>query len=236
MRTKTMLLTAALTALSSAAVMAQTNVYSLNAVGYVNVTLLPGFNMIADQLQGTNNTIGVLINDASGQFDNFQVYKWTGSGFQLDTANSNIATNANNWEQNGTITLNPGEAAWVKNPNKTNVTITFVGTVPQGTLNVNLTGNGAFSMVSSIVPQAGDLASNLNMTNFNSGDTMYVFNPTNQQYQVFNYNVNTGNSGYQGNFTANTGDPQLQVGQGFWYKTATGAPLTTWSRTFSVNQ
>ena len=91
-------------------------------------------------------------------------------------------------------------------------------------------------MVSSIVPQGGDLATDLGMTNFNNLDTIYVFNPTNQSYKVYNYNTATGNSGYMQNFTAGTGDPILQVGQGFWYKTASTAPATTWSRTFSVNQ
>jgi hypothetical protein len=233
-----MILAAALTALGSAAVMAQTNVYSLNAVGYVNVTLYPGFNMVADQLQSGTNTIGSLINDATGQYDKMQVFKWTGTGFQSDTANSAVSTFADNWLANGVITLNPGEAAWIKNPNATNMTLTFVGTVPQGTLNTTIAGNGSFSMISSQVPQAGDLATNLGFTNFNQGDTMYVYSaaPPSPGYKVYNYNTNTGNSGYLLNFTGGTGDPQLLVGQGFWYKTGVGAPVTSWSRTFSVNQ
>jgi len=232
-----MLLAAALTALGSAAVMAQTNVYSLNAVGYINVTLQPGFNMVADQLQSGTNTIGSLLNDATGQYDHMTVFKWTGTGFQSDTANSATSPFADNWINNGVITLNPGEAAWIKWTNTTPATITFVGTVPQGTLNTTIAGPSAFSMISSQVPQAGDLATDLGFTNFNQGDAMYVFNPTNQSYKVFNYNTNTGNSGFGGNFTSGTGDPILQVGQGFWYKTGSGAPAaTSWSRTFSVNQ
>jgi len=231
-----MILAAALTALGSAAVMAQTNVYSLNAVGYVNVTLYPGFNMVADQLQSGTNTIGSLINDATGQYDKMVVFKWTGTGFQSDTANSLISTFADNWINGGVITLNPGEAAWIKWTNTTPATLTFVGTVPQGTLNTTIAGNASFSMISSQVPQGGDLATDLGFTNFNQGDTMYVFAGSNQSYKVYNYNTNTGNSGYLQNFTGGTGDPILAVGQGFWYKTGVGAPLTTWSRTFSVNQ
>jgi len=231
-----MILAAALTALGSAAVMAQTNVYSLNAVGYVNVTLYPGFNMVADQLQSGTNTIGSLINDATGQYDKMVVFKWTGTGFQSDTANSLISTFADNWINGGVITLNPGEAAWIKWTNTTLATLTFVGTVPQGTLNTTIAGNASFSMISSQVPQGGDLATDLGFTNFNQGDTMYVFAGSNQSYKVYNYNTNTGNSGYLQNFTGGTGDPILAVGQGFWYKTGVGAPLTTWSRTFSVNQ
>jgi hypothetical protein len=236
MRTKTAILAAALTALGSAAVMAQTNVYSLNAVGYINVTLQPGYNMVANQLSSGTNTIGNILNDATGQYDHLAISKWNGSGFTSDTANSATSPFANNWLNGGTITMNPGEAAWLKWTNTAPVTITFVGTVPQGTLTTTLTGPNAFNMVSSQVPQAGDLATDLGFTNFNQGDTIYVFNPTNQKYTTYNYNTNTGNSGFGGNFTGNTGDPVLQVGQGFWYKTSATAPTTAWTRTFSVNQ
>jgi len=229
MRIKTLLLTAALTAIGSAAVMAQTNVYSLNAVGYVNVSLVKGFNMIADQLQSTNNTISNLLNDAAGTYDGLTVYKWTGSGFQTDTANSAIYPN--NWQNSGVITLNPGEAAWIKTPAA--MTITFVGTVPTGNLTVNLAGAGAFSMVSSMVPQAGDLATNLGYTNFNDGDKIFVFNPATQAYQTFNVSFAAGNTGYNQDFV-NTGDPVLAVGQGFWYQTAKTAPATVWTRSFSI--
>jgi len=244
MRTKTLLLTAALTAVSSAALMAQTNVYSLNAVGYINVTVLPGFNMIANQLISTNNTLGSLIPDTLnaagvGYIDGVQVYKYTGTGFATDIAASATSSFANNWKAGGVITLNPGEAAWFKNPFPTNLTFTFVGTVPQGTLTTSIAGPSSFSMVSSQVPQAGDLVSNLGLTNINNGDQIFVFNPTNQAYQTYNVNFNTGNSGYNQDFTGNTGDPMINVGQGFWYHTGTtasGSGPITWTRTFSVNQ
>jgi hypothetical protein len=235
MRTKTLLLASALTALSSAALMAQTNVYSLNAVGYINVTVLPGFNMIACQLQTTNNTLGSLISDAAANLDGSQAYKWNGSGFTSDTANSITSSFANNWTSGGVMTMNPGEAIWFKNPFKTNLTFTFVGTVPQGTLTTPIAGPNSFSMVSSQVPQAGDLATNLGYTNFNNGDQIYVFNPTNQTYSTFTVNTITGNTGYNQDFL-NTGDPQLNVGQGFWYHTSATSAANSWTRAFNVNQ
>jgi len=220
--------------------MAQTNVYSLNAVGYINVTVLPGFNMIACQLQTGTNTLGNLIPDSTnasgiGYIDKCIAYKFNGSSYTVDTANSATSAFANNWGAGGVMTMNPGEAIWFKNIFSTNLTFTFVGTVPQGTLTVTAAGPSTFNMISSQVPQAGDLCSNLGLTNFNSLDSFYVFNPSNQTYQVFNANFNTGNSGYNGDFTGNTGDPMVNVGQGFWYKTGTGGAVT-WSRTFSVNQ
>jgi len=235
MRTKTLLLTSALTALSSAALMAQTNVYSLNAVGYINVTVLPGFNMIACQLQTTNNTLGSLISDASGYIDKCVAYKFNGSSYTVDTANSATSSFANNWGAGGVMTMNPGEAIWFKNIFSTNLTFTFVGTVPQGTLSTTVAGPNTFNMVSSQVPQGGDVVTNLGLTNFNNLDTFYVFNPTNQAYTTYSVNFATGQSGYNQDFVGTVGDPIVNVGQGFWYKTGTGGAVT-WSRTFSVNQ
>jgi len=240
MRTKTLLLTAALTALSSAAVMAQTNVYSLNAVGYINVTVLPGFNMIACQLQTGTNTLGNLIPDSTnaagiGYIDKCVAYKFNGTSYTIDNANSATSSFANNWTSGGVMTMNPGEAIWFKNVFSTNLTFTFVGTVPQGTLTVTAAGPNTFNMVSSQVPQAGDVVSNLGLTNFNNLDTFYVFNPTNQTYTTYSVNFATGQSGYNQDFVGTVGDPMVNVGQGFWYKTGTGGAVT-WSRTFSVNQ
>jgi hypothetical protein len=239
MRTKTLLLTAALTALSSAAVMAQTNVYSLNAVGYINVTVLPGFNMIACQLQTGTNTLGNLIPDSTnaasiGYIDGCTAYKFNGTSYTVDNANSATSSFLNNWTSGGVMTMNPGEAIWFKNKFTTNLTFTFVGTVPQGTLTTTVAGPAVFNMVSSQVPQAGDVCSNLGLTNFNNGDTFYVFNPTNQTYTTYNVNFATGSVGYNQDFLP-PGDPIVNVGQGFWYKTGTGGAVT-WSRTFSVNQ
>jgi hypothetical protein len=235
MRTKTLLLTAALTALSSAALMAQTNVYSLNAVGYINVTCSPGFNMIADQLISTNNSIGSLLNDASGAYDGVIVYSWNGTGFTHDAGDSQLSGTATGWDNNGVITMNPGQAVWFKNPNKTNMVLTFVGTVPQGTLTTTLAGSGAFTMASSQVPQGGDLVTNLGLTNFNNGDHVFVFNNTNGTGGYITYTAdNLGGEGTGGLWDA-PGDPQVAVGQGFWYQTFKTGATVTWTRTFSVS-
>jgi len=238
-----MLLTAFLGALSSASLMVQTNVYSLNAVGYINVTCAPGFNMIADQLQATNNTLAGLIVDSSGYIDGLTIYKWNGTSFSEDFADSGNPPTY--WDNNGTITLNPGEACWLKNPFKTNLTFTFVGTVPQGTLTNNILGPGKFTMVSSQVPQSGDLMTVLGFTNSsgaglaNNGDKIYVWNNTTGTGSYTTYTSDFGGgAGYQQNWDP-PGDPTVNVGQGFWYQTAPasiGGAAITWVRTFSVNQ
>jgi hypothetical protein len=227
--------------------MAQTNVYSMNAVGYVNVTVLPGFNMIACPLQTGNNTLGSLIPNTNlnaaqtaGIVEGAQVYKWTGTTYQTDVAET-AEFIGDGWAKGGTITMNPGEAIWFKNPSPNNLTFTFIGTVPQGSLCTPVAGPGAFSMISSQVPQAGDLMSNLNLTNLNNGDQIYIFNPSNQMYlRTWTVDLANGASGYVLNgfpvFGGSQGDPFLSVGQGFWYRTASTSPAFNWTRTFSVNQ
>ena len=60
MRTKTLILTAALAAAGIATSKAQT-VFSVNAVGFVNVPLTPGYNLFCNPLNATNNSIQSLI-------------------------------------------------------------------------------------------------------------------------------------------------------------------------------
>jgi len=211
----------------------QTDVYASNVVGYVNVTLYPGFNLIADQLQSTDNSVGSLLNDSTGIYDSFEVFKWTASNYQVDVAGETGALAPNGWDNGGVITLNPGEAAWVTNPRRTNFTITFVGTVPQGTVSNTFTGGGTFTMAASVVPQAGDMVTNLGYTNYNSGDRIYVFDSSSGQYTTYTADFEFGSAGYNNQWDP-PGDPILTVGQGFWYQTDKSAPATTWTRSFSI--
>jgi len=233
MRTKTLVLTA-LSSLSALGLMAQTstNVYSLNAVGYINVTVPPGFSIVADQLWASGgNAVSNVVNDTSGVYDGVTYFKWTGTGFNFDTANAGFAASTGGWPGGGTDTLNPGEAAWFQNPNNTNLTFTFVGTVPQGTNSVAL--HTGFNMISSIVPQAGALSTDLGFTNVNVGDTAFVWDPTGKQYVNGGQGVVDSGFGTGYNNEWSGGEPSLAVGQGFWYQAT--APVT-WTRVFSVNQ
>jgi len=55
MRTKTLLLTAALGAAGVTSALGQ--VYSVNAVGYINTALSTGFNLVSNQLNTGGNTV-----------------------------------------------------------------------------------------------------------------------------------------------------------------------------------
>jgi hypothetical protein len=153
MRTKTLLLSAALGALSSASLMAQ--VYSLNAVGYINVSCLGGpagaFTLIANQLNTTNNFISPLLDSQLGSNPSFagcKLFKYSTSAGTYLQYNVTVASQANyqagltgtyaepevpvNSPDAATVTLNPGEGIWFFDKWPTNVTLTFVGTVLTG--------------------------------------------------------------------------------------------------------
>lgn len=222
MRTKTILTMAALSVASLATAVAQT-VYSVNAVGYVNVTVpANGFALLANPLnQPTNSLTAVLPGVPNGTI----VYVFNTTTGAFDTATFRSANNA--WTGGGAAALlNPGQGFFVKNPGATALNITFVGEVPQGT-NLVVSVPVGFSLLSSIVPQAGKLETDLKFPAANT-DKAYVFDSTSQNYQIF---TRRGAAAWTG--VAGVTEPSVGVAQGFFYS---AAAATTWSRSFNVNQ
>jgi hypothetical protein len=225
-----MILSGVIAALASASLMAQ--VYSLNAVGYINVTIPTGFSIMTDQLYATNQTTPQYISpllDAqlgSGSYDGVQIYKFNNvsqsyTTFSVDSLSSPPYDGGNA----AATTLNPGEAVFVYNPFPP-FTLTFVGQVPQGNLtNTLLPG---FNLVGSVVPQAGALDTALGLTEID-GDQVYTFDP------VKGYTTYSGDSLSSPPWDGGPGGaaPTVIVGQGFFYRAASGRQL--WVRSFSVN-
>jgi hypothetical protein len=217
MRTKTVLLTAAVIAAGIAASQAQ--VYSVNAVGYVNLSLPAGFSMIANPLNGTNNNLSTILPSVP---NNTTIYRFnpTTQSF-ADGSTFFVDEGVGIWFPDAA--LPPGEGAFISLPAPT--TLTFVGEVPQGTLVNPVPSN--FSIRSSIVPQAGALSSALGFPAQN-GDTVYQWNRTTQQYNPgLSYFVDEGVGVW---FPS---EPNISVGEGFFVQN-TGA-ARQWTRTFNVN-
>jgi hypothetical protein len=210
MRTKALLCAAALAA-GAVSSMAQSNVFSLNVVGYVNLPVAGSaagkFTFIANPLNTTNNTIGSLL---PAPPDQTTLYKWTGSTF----ASSTFFLGA--WSDS-TFTLNPGEGGIVQS--STPFTNTFVGEVMQGSL-TNPYPAG-FSIRASQVPQAGGLTSVLGYQPVTDGDTVYQFNSTSQGYVISTW--------FLGAWSPS--EPTVGVGESFWLQTAAAG---NWVRTFTV--
>jgi hypothetical protein len=155
MRTKTLLIAAATLAAGLAISMAQA-VYSQNVVGYVNVPLpasstAGGFKIIANPLNGTNNTLATIIpNPPVGT----KAYLYNNSTLLTVAVFGPDDDNNNNWGGDAGAVVAPGKAFWIQNPGAA-TNLTFVGEVPQGSL-TNIVPAG-FSLRSSIVPQGGQL-------------------------------------------------------------------------------
>ena len=148
MRIKALLGLAALAAGLSTS-MAQ-NVYSLNVVGYINVTVGAGYTLCANQLNnGTNGVNQVLPNPP----DNALVLKFKNSDYVTDIAIGGA------WYDNVTTLpsatqLNPGEGFFYNAPAA--ATLTLVGEVPQGQSSIPL--SAGYTLIGTYTPQALELS------------------------------------------------------------------------------
>jgi len=214
MRTKTLLLTAALAAAGAATSMAQ--VYSVNMVGYINQSIPNGFSMIANHLNHSpDNKLETVMPTVP---ENTTVYQFnpTAGGYIIKSFTEGA------WGGDPQdILLDPGKGAFIST---TAFTQTFVGEVQ---LNSSIPVTPGFAIYGSVLPQKLpiDVAqpAGLNLAPV-EGDQIYMWNGV-------GYNIGSYSEGaWGGDFTAS---PEPNVGEAFWYVSA-GPAGRTWSRTFSV--
>jgi hypothetical protein len=211
MKTKALLLTVALGAASAATSMAQ--VYSQNAVGYINVPILSGFNLISAQLATADRSIGALIPTAPDATTAF-IYT-PGVGFSIQTYIDGAG-----WDPNPAVQIPMGGGLWIQAPSA--FTITFVGEVPQGNLSTPVASG--FSIVSSQVPQSGGITSALGFPGKDSDTCFkYVAGPG-AHFEISTYIDGAG---------WDPVEPILSVGDAVWIQSA--GVHANWTRTFSVN-
>lgn len=204
MRTK-LLLSAAVLGLAGM-LTASAQVYSVNVVGYVNVDLEPGFNLVANPL---NNTTGNDLNTIMPLGDTMigtTVYRYDGTTF----AESTYLGSAAGWIPNADLA--PGEGVFVSTTSA--ATVTFVGEVLQGP-DSNMSVAAGLSLVGSKVPQAASL----DATGFPAeiGDTVFF-------YRGGTYVDST----FVGTFIP---EAIPGVGEGFWVSKANAGD---WTRDFVV--
>jgi len=213
MRTQLILTTAALGL--AGAIGAQAQVYSVNAVGYINVTLqAKKFAMVANQLNTGGNTIAEVIPTAK---DGTIVYKY------VRNANGTGGYASSGFEfgewSDKTLTLPPGAGFFVYNGDAAAQTITFVGEVPQGTLTTAL--GAGLNQVASQVPQAGLLQTVLGYPAAD-GDIVYQFDAATQNYKPSSVEFGSWSPA----------EPAVAVAEGLFVNKAVAG---SWTRTFSVN-
>jgi hypothetical protein len=235
MRTKTLICAAALVAAGAFSAMAQSNVYSLNVVGYVNVPTVGGgnFNLMANPLVNANNGITNLFTAPTAQ-DGDQIYRWNVGAQDLDGTIYTYATFSSSWD--GNFSLLPGEAVFYLNAggNKTN---TFVGDVGQGVLNqpsalgsggVDIIGGGSFNMIGGPVPISGAHTNATDGIIPRDGDQVYTWNTGAQDLNGTIATYSTFSSSWDTLIT-------ITPGQGFFYLGA-GPNQAAWTRNFTVPQ
>jgi hypothetical protein len=236
MRTKTLLLSALLGAIGSISVHAQ-SVYSLNAVGYINVTFAAGtYTILTCPLQASpDNTLNTLLPNTNGQYKKAQVYQYTGGSYTVTEFGVSTNANATGWATGGAdVTINPGQAVFFYNPTASAMTATFVGTVLTGPVtNALIPG---YNLVGSMVPASGDLATNsiMSLTNYTKHDFVYTYDPASGysgQDSVVAPGIGTG---YNNEWTL--GDPIVSnVYDGFWYFN-NASTNNNWVENYSVSQ
>ena len=235
MRTKSLLFTAAIMAAGVVASVAQ-SVYSVNSVGYVNVTLQPGFNLIANPLNGTNNNINTIIPTAPADS---VIQRWSVAAqtFLPSDTYVDFSPDPGSGCYDGgfnlsTSVINPGEGFFLQNVSGSQTTITFVGEVPQGSLTNNIGQNYGF--YSSVVPQSADLLTigftGANDVTYSTWDA--VAQSYSQALTYVDFSPDPGSGFYDGGFNLAVAQPA--VGQGFLIYNPSGSTLA-WTRTFSVN-
>jgi hypothetical protein len=213
MRTKTLLVAAAIGAVSLATSFAQ--VYSVNIVGYVNTTIPTGYSIIANPLNASpDNTIASVI-PAPPQA--IAVYKYRNSTGSFLQNNFDVDFG---WDDPSMSVL-PGEGLFIFNGGA-QFTLTFVGDVPIGTVSQDLFQG--FNLVSSIIPQTGLLQTDLLYPPSAGGDIVYKYNNATGSYLSFAYDPDFGWDP----------EPTLNVGEGC-YVLRSQAGTVAWSRTFTVN-
>ena len=214
MKIKALAITSLLVAAGALQGQAQ-SVDSANAVGYVKKTFGPGFHLFSNPLIAEDNTVASLFGTVPG---GTTVYKFDAatSGF---TPNPYVAFL--NQFTDTAMTLVPGEGAFISVPDGGSVEAIFVGEVAQGNLETQFPAG--FSLISSQVPQAGGIASDLGLDPATVSE-VYKFDNATGAYQPFPSNPAFG--GF-------LQEPSLAIGEAVFINAPDAG---SWTREFTVSQ
>jgi hypothetical protein len=211
MRTK-ILASAAILAVGTIASVAQSNVYSLNVVGYYNIPVPANTKiLIANSLDTTNNTLGGVI---PSPVPGSQFFKYNSGYASYAFDDADLV-----WVPDGDVSLAPGEGGFFISPAAT--TLTFVGEVKQGALSSTLP-IGLKVLRGSVVPQAGLVTTTLGLPG-EGGDQLFTYNGGFTSYAFDD-----------ADFVWVPEEPNIAVGQGFFYQKAPTSTTNTWARNFTV--
>ena len=211
MRTKTLLLTAALAIGAATSSMAQ--VYSQNVVGYVNVVVTNGqFLCVANPLNNGTNTLNEILPGAPA--NTTLVFEYTPTGFVSYTKRATWPATADG------RAFGPGKGFFVQNTATTPTTLTFVGEVNEGTKTVAI--SSGFNLISSAFPLSGPAETGLGLPAI-TNNKLHQWVAAVQNYVTYTRRA-TG-------WTGGAGEPTVAVGEGFFFE---AQAATSWTKTYTV--
>jgi len=225
MRTKTLLLTAALAAAGAVSAMAQANVYSVNYVGYANISVGNGYTMVTQPFKGGPRTVGDLIVNAPSQLNVYKILD--GGGSQSDSWDPADGFWGNSGDNTTSMTIDEGAGIVIFNAGAA-FTITFVGEGAQGT-GANAVQNAIPAGVvvrASKIPQGGLLTTDLGL--HPAHDLTIVQLIAGGGSANLNYDFGIGGGTADGWID---GEPNIRLGESFFVI----SQGESWSREFSVN-
>jgi hypothetical protein len=222
-------------AASLASSMAQ-NVYSLNVVGYVNVTLPhQQFYCVANPLDATLGGTVAGGNDITNLFSLNTAAALAGGSY-IDVflpavidyaAPVTYSALSKKWASN--FAMPPGHAVLFYNNGAADTVVTFTGQVEQGTYNVASIAAHSFAMVGAPVPIGGDITNSTTVLNLvpGGGDLVETFNGA-----IIDWNAPSLWSALSKKWSA-TASSTINPGQGFLYYN-NGAAANNWVSNFTV--
>jgi hypothetical protein len=200
-------------------------------VGYVNLTMQRGFNLVGNQLDATPNNLLNSVLPSVPQ--DSQVLKFRNNNYTRDDFDTGSGgwIDANTLEPS-TTTVDPGEGFFYYNPTAGPITVTTVGQVRTGNgLGVALAG-GQFSLITAVIPVDSTLNNTAPNTFPVAQDMQYLsYNAGSQSYNV---RLDYDSGGWINSETLDpVPDPIISVGQGVFVYNPGAA--TSWSRNFNPN-
>jgi hypothetical protein len=189
-------------------------------IGYYNITLAPGWNLLANQLLQANSNANFVLQGSP--VDGSLLYRFnpaTQSYYDAGTYISGVGWYPRSGNTNDSVLNLPlGEGFFIWTPQSW--VVTFVGEVAQGSLTNPIPAN--YSLKASMVPQAGDVnslgfpkAPNDQVWRWGNGQSITYTNYTFDEFDLVWYPT----------------VPAVRVGEGFFsFKLA----ATNWVRNFTV--
>jgi hypothetical protein len=221
MRTKALLSVAAIAA-SAVTAMAQSNVYSLNIVGYATVSIPAGYSILANPLSaGATNGANEIMTPIDGE----QILTWNTATSSYNSVSYLSAFGGwvdDSLNASSPPSLPPGKGFFFKNPNAA-TNITFVGQVVPGPGTTNsVTLAAGYSMVGSALPaNVSDITAAPVSLPLIDGMQVLTYNNATSSYQSSSYLVAFG--GWVNDALTSVPAPSLSIGQGFFFKNPNAA-------------